>query len=240
MFFDKEYFRSARYARVSFKKYSQYWWSNRYYALLARKNGPQSGRVLEVGCGLGHLLGFLSSRYQVYGGDVNEWALEQARQNVPAGHFHQLDAQDLSIFPDAHFNILIAKHVVEHLPEPEKAVAEMGRVLSPGGLLILGTPNLNSPMRQRKGRDWVGYQDPTHISLKSPAEWLAMIRKADILPKKVFSDGFWDPPYLVYMPTILQKLIYGFPGGLQAILGWCILPLHMGESMIVLADKINP
>jgi SAM-dependent methyltransferase len=239
MTFDKEYFHSARYAQVSFKKYSQYWWSNRYYALLARKHGPKSGRVLEIGCGLGHLLTWFNNRYEVYGGDINEWALEQARQNVPEGQFDLLDAQDLSAFPDGHFKIVIAKHVVEHLPEPEKAVSEMGRVLAVGGLLVLGTPNMDSPMRARKGEDWVGYQDPTHISLKTPAEWLGMMESACLQAKKVFSDGFWDPPYIPFVPAVIQKIVYGAPGGLQAILGWSMIPLRLGESLLVLAEKAD-
>ena len=74
MTFDKDYFHSARYAEVSFNKYSQYWWSNRYYALLARKHGPKSGRALEIGCGLGHLLGWLTESHEIFGVDVNEWA----------------------------------------------------------------------------------------------------------------------------------------------------------------------
>lgn len=237
MTFDKDYFHSARYAQVSFKKYSQYWWSNRYFALLARQHGPAGGRVLEIGCGLGHLLGWLSGQYQVYGGDVNRWALEQARRNVPDGEFLELDAQDMSVFPNGHFNFVIAKHVVEHLPQAEKAILEFGRVLAPGGLLLLATPNLDSPMRERKGENWVGYQDPTHISLKSPAEWLEMIRNAGMQPEKVFSDGFWDPPYVKGVPALLQKLWYGAPGGLQAILGLSIIPLNWGESLLVLAHK---
>lgn len=237
MTFDKDYFHSARYAQVSFKKFSQYWWSNRYFALLARRHGPAEGRVLEIGCGLGHLLGWLSGQYQVTGGDVNQWALEQARQNVPVGEFLELDAQNLSLFPDNHFNIVIVKHVVEHLPDPEEAVSEMGRVLAPGGLLLLATPNLDSPMRTRKGENWVGYQDPTHISLKPPEEWLSMIQNAGMQPKRVFSDGFWDPPYVQGVPRLLQKLWYGGPGGLQAILGLSIIPLNWGESLLVLADK---
>lgn len=237
MTFDKEYFHSARYAEVSFKKYSQYWWSNRYYGLLARKHGPKSGNALDIGCGLGHVLAWLADSHTLYGGDINEWAVEQARQNVPQGHFSIIDAQDLSQFEDGFFNIVVSKHVVEHLPHPEKSIAEMGRVLAKGGLLVLGTPNLDSPMRARKKEDWVGYQDPTHISLKPPAEWLAMLRAAGMQPKKIFSDGFWDPPYLPLIPPILQKLIYGAPGGLQAILGWSIIPLRMGESLLVLAEK---
>lgn len=237
--FNEEYFQIARYARVSFAKYSQYWWSNRYYAMLARKHGPASGKVLEVGCGLGHVLEHLAPHYEVYGTDINDWALEQARANVPGGHFSRVDAEDLSSFEDDAFQIVVSKHVVEHLENPEQAIVEMGRVLAPGGLLLLGTPNTDSPMHARKQQRWVGYQDPTHISLRSPAEWLSMLHSAGLRERKVFSDGFWDPPYVRLVPGFVQRLWYGLPGGLQAVLGWSVLPLRMGESLLVLADKAN-
>ncbi len=235
--FDQDYFHSGPYAQVSFARFSQYWWSNRYYARLARRHGPRQGRALEVGCGLGHLLTWLTDRYQVVGTDVNPWALEEARRNVPQGHFFQLSAQDMHPLDDSSFQIVIAKHVVEHLPDPDQALGEFSRLLAPGGLLLLATPNLDSPMRQRKKERWIGYQDPTHISLRLPAEWLAGLRRVGILPRRAFSDGFWDAPYLPAIPTKLQKVFFGLPGGLQAVLGWSILPLKMGESLIVLADK---
>jgi len=193
--------------------------------------------VLEVGTGLGHLLLWLTDRYQTVGTDINPYALEAARRNVPQAEFLEQSAEDLNAFADGSFQILIAKHVVEHLPEPEKAIAEMSRVLAPGGLLVLATPNLDSPMRQRKKEKWIGYQDKTHISLKPPAEWLGLLKKYDLQPRKVFSDGFWDAPYMGWIPTRLQKLLFGFPGGLQAILGWSIIPTWLGESLIVLAYK---
>ncbi len=237
--FDQAYFSSGPYARVSFKRYSQYWWSNRYYARLALRHGPKSGRVLEVGTGLGHLLLWLSDRYQVVGTDINPYALEAARRNVPQAQFLEQSAEDLGAFPDASFQILIAKHVVEHLREPEKGIAEMSRVLAPGGLLVLATPNLDSPMRSRKKEKWIGYQDKTHISLKTPAEWLELLEKHGLQPRKAFSDGFWDAPYVPWVPVVLQKLLFGFPGGLQAIFGWSIIPVWLGESLIVLAYKSN-
>ncbi len=235
--FDDTYFSRGPYAQVSFGKYSQYWWSNRFYARLARKFGPKSGRVLELGCGLGHLLEWLVDDYEVYGSDINTWALTQACQNVPQGHFLTLSAEDLGAFPSNTFQIVIAKHVVEHLPHPKEAIAEMSRVLAPGGLLLLATPNLDSPMRKLKKEKWIGYQDPTHISLKPPAIWLAYLRMHGFRTRRIFSDGFWDAPYLPVIPKMVQKLIFGGPGGLQAILGWSIIPLQMGESLIILAEK---
>jgi hypothetical protein len=58
-----------------------------------------------------------------------------------------------------------------------------------------------------------------------------------MVPLRVFSDGFWDAPYLPLLPKLFQKIIFGAPGGLQAILVWGIIPLWCGESMIVLAKK---
>jgi SAM-dependent methyltransferase len=156
---------------------------------------------------------------------------------VPQGQFALLSADELFAFPEAVFDIVVAKHVVEHLSQPERAVSEMSRVLKAGGLLILATPNLSSPMRKHKKTHWIGYKDPTHISLKPPEEWLASLQHSGLQPRKVFSDGFWDAPYIPIVPTLLQKLFFGAPGGLQAILGWSIIPLRMGESLIVLADK---
>jgi SAM-dependent methyltransferase len=235
--FNGSYFHRDTYANVSFGKYSQYWWSNRYYAHLARKYGPLQGNVLEVGCGLGHLLSWLTDRYHVFGVDINIYALEEARNNVPQGQFVLLSAEDPGAFPEAFFQIVISKHVVEHLPDPERAIAEASRLLAPGGLFLMATPNLDSPMRALKREKWIGYQDPTHISLKPPKEWLELLRKHGLQPKKIFSDGFWDSPYLPWLPRSAQKLLFGWPGGLQAILGWSIIPLRLGESMIVIAGK---
>jgi SAM-dependent methyltransferase len=235
--FDDEYFSTGPYAGVDFTRYSQYWWSNRYYAKLARRYGPPRGRVLELGCGMGHLLAWLVDRYQVFGCDINPWALVQARLNVPLGNFFLLSGDMPYAFPDAVFDLLIAKHVVEHLSHPDQAMAEMSRVLKPGGLLILATPNLSSMMRKRKRDHWIGYKDPTHISLRAPEDWLSSLRLNGLQPHRVFSDGFWDSPYIPVVPAPLQKLIFGFPGGLQAILGWSIIPVRMGESLIILAEK---
>lgn len=235
--YDSTYFSRAAYKGVSFRRFSQYWWSNRFYALLAQKYGAKEGNVLEVGCGMGDLLAWFPSAYQTYGVDINLWALFLARKNVPRAQFLRLLAENLDVFPESCFQIVIAKHIVEHLQDPFTVVCQISRLLKPGGLLLMATPNLDSLMRRVKKQNWIGYRDPTHISLKPPSEWLDMLKSCSLLPFRVFSDGFWDAPYLPLLPKVVQKLLFGAPGGLQAIFVWGIIPVYMGESLIVMARK---
>ena len=92
------------------------------------------GRVLDVGCGVGHSHRLLAPRETV-GVDVDPEALRgQDRETVVA------DMRRLP-FPDASFAGLVAVQSIEHVPDPERALREMRRVLEPGGTAVLVTPN---------------------------------------------------------------------------------------------------
>ena len=236
MSFDEKYFSTHTYANITFAKYSMYWWSNRFNAMLARRHGKRGTRLLEVGSGMGHLVGNLEDTFETYGMDLNHWAVKQSKAVVDKTSLQTASAQELP-FKDGAFNVVIIKHIVEHLPDPQKAIAEIGRVTEKGGTLILATPNLDSLLKPWKGDKWIGYQDPTHISLKRPAEWFSLIEKAGFKIKHAFSDGFWDVPYIPIVPKQLQKLFFGSLGGLQAISGFIFLPYRWGESIIVIAQK---
>jgi SAM-dependent methyltransferase len=234
--FDEKYFSTHTYANITFARYSMYWWSNRFNAILARRYGKRGSRLLEIGSGMGHLVGQLEDTFKTYGMDLNHWAVKQSKSIVEKTDLQTASAQELP-YKNGAFNVVIIKHIVEHLPEPQKAIQEIGRVTEPGGVLILATPNLDSLLKPWKGDRWIGYQDPTHISLKRPGEWLSFIEGAGFELVKVFSDGFWDVPYVRFVPRQIQKLFFGSLGGLQAITGWIFLPMRWGESVLVIARK---
>jgi SAM-dependent methyltransferase len=236
MSFDEKYFSSHTYQDVSFAKYSMYWWSNRFYAMLARRHGLRGGRLLEIGSGLGHLVGQLEDTFETYGMDLNHWAVKESKSVVEDTLLQTASAEQIP-FVNGAFDVVIIKHIVEHLPDPEKAIAEIGRVTAPGGILILATPNLDSLLKPMKGESWIGYQDPTHISLHPPSMWLDWIRNSGFSIKRTFADGFWDVPYIPVLPSQIQKLLFGSLGGFQAISGLIFLPMRWGESIIVIAKK---
>jgi len=234
--FDEKYFSTHTYADITFAKYSMYWWSNRFFAMLARRHGRRGARFLEIGSGMGHLVAQLEDTFETYGLDLNHWAVNKSREVVLKTQLQTASAQELP-FKDNTFNVVIIKHIVEHLPDPEKAIAEIGRVTESGGTLILATPNLDSLLKPWKGDSWIGYQDPTHISLKPPTQWLSFIERAGFTIRRVFADGFWDVPYIRFVPKQIQKLTFGSLGGFQAITGIIFLPMRWGESIMVIAKK---
>jgi SAM-dependent methyltransferase len=234
--FDDRYFSSNAYKDISFSRYTQYWWSNRFYAILAGRYGKPGDHLLEIGSGLGHLVGQLEKSFSTYAVDVNRWALTMSKLVAPHTALQIASAESLP-FSGESFEVVIIKHVVEHLPYPEKALAEIGRISAPGGLLIFSTPNLASRLRPLKGEKWIGFQDPTHISLKPPLEWLEIIKNSGFCLVKTFSDGFWDVPYIPVIPNFIQKLFFGFLGGVQALIGFPFLPMRWGESIMVVARK---
>jgi len=236
MSFDEKYFSTHTYADVSFAKYSMYWWSNRFYAILARRYGKHGERLLEIGSGMGHLVGQLEDSFETCGMDLNHWAVKESKAVVEETALQTASAEEIP-FADGSFDVVIIKHIVEHLPNPEKAIAEIGRVIAPGGILILATPNLDSLLKPWKGKSWIGYQDPTHISLKPPSDWLNWIKDSGFALKRVFADGFWDVPYVPVLPKQIQKLVFGSLGGFQAITGLVFLPMRWGESIMVIARK---
>ncbi len=229
--FSSEYFKPWVYHPTS-----MYWWSTRYYMRLVTRY-CRGGRLLEVGCGLGHLLGMFDGAFETYGVDISEYAVRTTHENAPRARVLVAKVEGLSMFPAAYFDVLIAKHVVEHLPDPPSAFQQFARILKPGGVFIFGTPNTESALRGLKGEQWYALHDKTHISLKPPSDWASLTRAAGMHIVKMIGDGLWDVPYLPVIPTALQRVVFGLPAALQVVTGTAWMPVALGESVIVVARK---
>jgi SAM-dependent methyltransferase len=94
--------------------------------------GP--GRLLDLGCGVGHSYSALAPRETV-GVDIDSDALAgQQRETVVA------DMRELP-FADGSFASVLSVHSIEHVPDPQRVLAEVARVLEPGGSAVFVTPN---------------------------------------------------------------------------------------------------
>ncbi|HAW49226.1 MAG TPA: SAM-dependent methyltransferase [Roseovarius sp.] len=102
----------------------------------------RGGEVLEVGVGTGLSLETYNSALCVTGMDYSEDMLRKARARVAklgldhVAELRQMDARSLE-FPDASFDTVAAMHVLSVVPEPERVMAEIARVLRPGGQVVI-------------------------------------------------------------------------------------------------------
>lgn len=93
-------------------------------------------RVLEVGCGQGHLTLALASRgVDIVGIDANPQAAEVAASS----RVRHMRAESLD-FGDEEFDYIVSVHAIEHIPELDEALAEMARVLKVGGHCVFIYP----------------------------------------------------------------------------------------------------
>jgi len=102
---------------------------------------PHGGKVLEVACGTGisteHLWLALPPGIEIIATDLNEAMLDFARQrrgNLSNVTYRQADALELP-FADASFDVVVCQFGLMFFPDKAQGIAEMTRVLRPGGLL---------------------------------------------------------------------------------------------------------
>lgn len=100
-------------------------------------------RVLDAGVGTGAMSAAFHKQigrpFQLDGVDISTSMLEQAglrlRTQEIALTLGRADLHRLP-YPDKTFDVVLAAHVIEHLPDPQLALVEMYRVLKPGGIMI--------------------------------------------------------------------------------------------------------
>ncbi|UCF67172.1 MAG: class I SAM-dependent methyltransferase [Acidobacteriota bacterium] len=223
------------------RRFSVAWWSIRFYSRLAARLLRRSGghRILEVGCGHGFILALLESRFETYGLDLSSYAVERARAQAPRSRIFRADISS-EVPPEIEqqsFDLILARYVLEHIPDPGNALARMASRLSSGGRLLYSVPDSTSPGRRLKKEDWFGYRDETHVSLLPPERWLELTRQSGLSVERRFSDGLWDIPYVRGFPNWVQYGLFSVPTIISVALAWTFIPAGWGENLIVIARR---
>ncbi|HEY8742796.1 MAG TPA: class I SAM-dependent methyltransferase [Chloroflexota bacterium] len=138
---------------------------------------PRAGaRLLDIGCGGGGFLALArQAGYEVVGLDPDPVALKVASKQGVAVVQAGLPATGLKA---SSFDVITLSHVVEHLHNPVKGARELYRLLRPGGLVWLSTPNIESDGHRIFGRDWRGLECLRHLVLFTPASLAGVLRSA--------------------------------------------------------------
>jgi SAM-dependent methyltransferase len=128
-----------------------------------------AGRVLDLGCGVGHSYERLAPRPSV-GVDLDPAVLVGQERETHVADMRQLP------FEEGAFASVLSVQSIEHVPDPERVLAEVVRVLQPGGVAVLVTPNRLTFARPDEIIDPYHYLEYDSHQLRAPcAPWFATV-----------------------------------------------------------------
>ncbi len=138
---------------------------------------------LDVGCGTGWAVGEVAKRTDdkgaFYGVDLSPRMIEKAKENFhgrEAIHFLQANVESIPLDSEF-FDILICTNSFHHYPRPERALAEMSRLLKKGGKLFLLDPTADRWII-RAANPIIRAIEPEHVKMYSTREFRQLFRDA--------------------------------------------------------------
>jgi len=204
------------------------------------------GKLLDVGCGGGRFLRRMERRgWRVEGSDFDKRAASKVTKRYRI-KTHVGDLPQCALAADS-FDAITMSQAIEHLYDPMATLRECLRLLRPGGLLVMTTPNAHSIGALEFGPFWRGWEPPRHLHLFSVASLQNLTRQAgfEIDEARTYSAG----SAVVY--RVSRELQRGrpssFPGELAALVWSYRKELqeyrtqqanpHTGQNVLIRARK---
>lgn len=125
------------------------------------------GNVLEIGCGEGYGIEWLAPQADKYTA-IDKFPTDIAQYAKGMNHvsFQQMSIPPIQFETD-NFDAIVTFQVIEHIEDDEGMVREMSRVLKPGGILVLTTPNINMSLTR----------NPWHVREYTVSELEGLLQK---------------------------------------------------------------
>jgi SAM-dependent methyltransferase len=145
------------------------------------------GRFLDVGCGLGEMVRAMQRvGMEARGVEPSRIAAEAARAAgcaVDQGTLREVG------YPAAWFDSVSLYHSLEHAPDPVADLAELARIVKPGGHLLIAVPNIDALMFRLCGDDWSGLSLPYHLHHFSESSLRRAVEAAGFTTDRIITES---------------------------------------------------
>ncbi len=139
----EKYLEDKKYIRLTFKK----------RLAVINRLVPHKGKLLDIGCAYGIFLELAQEHgWNVTGIEIARHPYHYVKEQLKIPVYNQ--PLELIKFPSDSFDAISIFDVIEHLPNPKSTMAEINRILRPGGVLAITTPNIGSFSAKILGKNW--------------------------------------------------------------------------------------
>jgi SAM-dependent methyltransferase len=157
------------------------WMSRRKGATYTSLVSAPEAEVVDIGCGDGRLLDVLKascpSGWRYHGVDWSEQAIERLRRKGYDGRSGDVSGLDLTDW-DEKFDLAVMHQLIEHVRDPRELMAKVRRILKPGGVLSVETPDIDAwDFRLLSRRYWAGYHIPRHFYIFNKENFSQLARE---------------------------------------------------------------
>jgi 2-polyprenyl-3-methyl-5-hydroxy-6-metoxy-1,4-benzoquinol methylase len=161
-------------------------------------------KILDYGCGRGWMAPYLAQFGKVVGMDYSPAGIAFARTKYGEyADFHLGDATKPTFGPTAEtFDVIVCSEVLEHIEDVQKAIVDLRQLLSPGGLLLITTPNGNVWDRFASDRRFVHALQPIERWIR-PSRLSQLLRTANF--KMLLHEGRPMNAFRVGRTALMQR-----------------------------------
>lgn len=125
--------------------------------------GRAGGRWLDVGCSAGFVVkAATEAGFEAWGVDIEAGGIAYGENQLGLSRL-ACGTLEEQRYPDGHFDVISAYDVIEHVPDLNRFVAELARILAPGGVIDIGTPDLGHWRVPRRLERWHELKPSEHL-----------------------------------------------------------------------------
>ena len=146
---------------------------------------PQKGRILDIGAGTGEFLSVAKNDgWQTIGVEPSDKAKAIAKNKGVSF------VEETSELENHSFDVISMWHVLEHVPDLDKQINELKRLLKPTGTLIIAVPNFKSFDAKHYGKFWAAFDVPIHFWHFSKTAIKLLFEKEEMKLEKILPMKF--------------------------------------------------
>jgi len=168
-------------------------------------------KLIDIGCSTGFLLDEARKLgWEVSGVELSEWAAKYAKEKFGLNIYNS--SLKKANIPNNSYDVAIMLDTIEHVLDPRAVLFEIQRILKPGGILYVNTPDIESNSSRLLKAKWWGINQfhLCYFSKRTLTDLLAFTGFASckyIAHKRTFTLGYWVQRFASYNKPI-HKVLY--------------------------------